>query len=309
MKDPRISIASIVVTAGLILTGCSSTSSEDSPPSAGETSSARTSTSSAPLHAIGEEATNAGVKLVVESVEEAESISLYAKGYKRGFRPDEVVSPRQGGKFVIVTTTVENTGSETWDLTCGGAIRTKLVSREDNQYDPIRDLYRIHDNPECNDSVGAGFPTKMTWIYEIPTTKQARAFGFLESGNYNGTFTLVDFDLPHKTPEKPTTSVAPSSAPAEGSSLPDPAIENSELGNAPAPAQPIAEAPAAAPATAPQQQAPPADAVTGFTGAPNGAPTAINKTISYCMNGPEYQPGTTMFTDGTTGWTTQCYGQ
>lgn len=51
--------------------------------------------------------------------------------------------------------------------------------------------------------------------------------------------------------------------------------------------------------------APPA---VGFTGAPNGDPRPLNKTIFYCMDDPSYQPGTTMFTDGTTGWTSFCAG-
>ncbi|MBU4616637.1 hypothetical protein [Prescottella equi] len=45
----------------------------------------------------------------------------------------------------------------------------------------------------------------------------------------------------------------------------------------------------------------------GFTGAPNGSPAPlIGKTIDYCMTDPSYQTGTTMFTDGTTGWTQHC---
>lgn len=46
----------------------------------------------------------------------------------------------------------------------------------------------------------------------------------------------------------------------------------------------------------------------GFTGAPNGDPQPLDKTISYCMDDPSYQPCTTMFTDGTTGWTSYCAG-
>ena len=30
------------------------------------------------------------------------------------------------------------------------------------------------------------------------------------------------------------------------------------------------------------------------------------KVIDHCMTDPMYQTGTTMFTDGTTGWTEQC---
>lgn len=47
---------------------------------------------------------------------------------------------------------------------------------------------------------------------------------------------------------------------------------------------------------------------TGYTGAPNGEPTAINKTISHCAKSSQglYEQGTTWFTDGTTGWTQYC---
>lgn len=47
---------------------------------------------------------------------------------------------------------------------------------------------------------------------------------------------------------------------------------------------------------------------TGYTDAPNGEPTAINKTISHCAKSSQglYEQGTTWFTDGTTGWTQYC---
>lgn len=33
----------------------------------------------------------------------------------------------------------------------------------------------------------------------------------------------------------------------------------------------------------------------------------LNKTIDHCATDPNlYQPGTTFFTDGTTGWTQEC---
>lgn len=47
---------------------------------------------------------------------------------------------------------------------------------------------------------------------------------------------------------------------------------------------------------------------TGYTGAPTGEPTAINKTISHCAKSSQglYEQGTTWFTDGTSGWTQYC---
>ena len=48
----------------------------------------------------------------------------------------------------------------------------------------------------------------------------------------------------------------------------------------------------------------------GYTGAPIGDPTPINKTIARCAKNSEglYQQGTTWFTDGTSGWTQTCAG-
>lgn len=46
----------------------------------------------------------------------------------------------------------------------------------------------------------------------------------------------------------------------------------------------------------------------GYTGAPTGDPTPINKTIARCAKSSEglYEQGTTWFTDGTSGWTQYC---
>lgn len=60
----------------------------------------------------------------------------------------------------------------------------------------------------------------------------------------------------------------------------------------------------------PQPQETPATTTTappiGFTGAPVGPPQPLHgKTIAECMTG-NYEPGTTLFTDGTTGWTQEC---
>ena len=47
---------------------------------------------------------------------------------------------------------------------------------------------------------------------------------------------------------------------------------------------------------------------TGYTGAPTGDPTPIDKSIARCAKSSEglYEQGTTWFTDGTSGWTQYC---
>ena len=66
----------------------------------------------------------------------------------------------------------------------------------------------------------------------------------------------------------------------------------------------------AAPAAPAEPAAPSAPPVVGFTEAPgHGSPTPMNKTISSCGDPMMHQPGTTFFTDGTSGWTQECADQ
>ncbi|QDM57099.1 lipoprotein [Rhodococcus phage Whack] len=67
-------------------------------------------------------------------------------------------------------------------------------------------------------------------------------------------------------------------------------------------------APAWTPVETPSVQLAP-EPPTGYTGAPIGEPAPLTgKVIDHCMSDPMYQTGTTMFTDGTTGWTQECAG-
>ena len=135
---------------------------------------------------------NGSIKLRVEKVEEPDPFMLVADGYQPGYKPDEPQTPREGGKFVTVTTTVENTGKETIDLTCGLGAQVVVATEDDSNYQPIRELYRIPGNPECNDMLGAGFPTQMTWAFEIPTSKTVSTFGFADPEVSFGEYTPID---------------------------------------------------------------------------------------------------------------------
>lgn len=72
-------------------------------------------------------------------------------------------------------------------------------------------------------------------------------------------------------------------------------------------AAPATPAVSAAPSVPAAPSAPP---VIGFTEAPgHGSPTPMNKTISSCGDPMLHQPGTTFFTDGSSGWTQECANQ
>lgn len=145
---------------------------------------------------VGQELSNGGVVLTVNEVEELPTISLDEKNRMKGFGGIEETAPsREGAKFIRVNTTVFNSGSETWDLTCGLAISTVLKDVDGNRYDPITELYRIPENPECNASLGHGFSDEMTWIYEVPESYELGFFEFTEGISWASGTTATVVDL------------------------------------------------------------------------------------------------------------------
>lgn len=149
--------------------------------SEGASSQSRTEAADPSFATVGQEAENGGVTLTVNQVEELPIITLDEEGKRKGYGSLEETPPsREGAKFVRVNTTVFNSGSNTWDLTCGYAIGTALMDPDGNQYDPIDSLYRVPENPECNDSLGHGFSDEMTWVYEVPESYELGYFAFFE---------------------------------------------------------------------------------------------------------------------------------
>lgn len=129
------------------------------------------------LHPIGQAVEAPGVTLTVDSVTRSDSIELYADGYKRGYMPNETETAGDG-EYVSISTTLTNTGPAPMDLTCGFGVRAILTNTDTQAYDPIDDLSRIIDNPECNASLNPQMETKMTWTYLIPKDAELGAFGF-----------------------------------------------------------------------------------------------------------------------------------
>ncbi|MFD4932666.1 hypothetical protein ACFWMS_28190 [Peribacillus butanolivorans] len=127
---------------------------------------------------------------------------------------------------------------------------------------------------------------------------------FTASSKYEGWILLDVSDLDSKLIYRPQYSLGgPSYQVADLSTV-------ANASPADAPAAPVestvAEAPEQWTPVAPTANSVP-DGPIGFTGAPIGDPQPlVGKVIDYCMEYPTYQNGTTMFTDGTTGWTQQC---
>ncbi|MDT9407893.1 DUF4352 domain-containing protein [Corynebacterium rouxii] len=147
-------------------------------------------TDSITFHKIGETVEAPGITLTVKEVKRSAEIDLYAEGWKRGSRPNETSTAEQG-EYISVVTTVKNTGKSSIDLTCGFGVQALLFNTDDQAYDPIDDLERIIDNPECNASLNPGFDTQMTWIYLVPNNTKLDSFGFADPTTHYDDLTFV----------------------------------------------------------------------------------------------------------------------
>lgn len=119
---------------------------------------------------VGEPAVQGGVEMTVISATASPTISLNESGYRSGSGSETYTdAPAQaGGHYVVVSTSVKNTGKGSMDLTCGWPIEVVLFDEEERAFDPIDSLYQIKDNPECNAKLQPGFASAMTYGFLVP---------------------------------------------------------------------------------------------------------------------------------------------
>ena len=135
-----------------------------------------------------------GIRLTVTDVEEGPSIDYLEEGKKAEYAAIEALDAVEGGKLVTVTTEVENTGTEAWDLTCGFSIQAELVDEQGRHFQPIDSLYRIPGNPECNEQTNPGFTKTMKWAFEVPDTAKGFKLGFSDPTINYDKLTYVELD-------------------------------------------------------------------------------------------------------------------
>ena len=140
------------------------------------------STSPAPANQVGGTFRNLGATVTVESVERVSSIELNESNYQpgSGYETYTDTTAGEGAAYVKVETRVTNDGSRSYDLTCSLPINTRLIDEQERLFDPIDDLYKVRDNPECNDELQPGFSADMTWVYRIPQDSRATAWAFMD---------------------------------------------------------------------------------------------------------------------------------
>jgi hypothetical protein len=127
-----------------------------------------------------------------------------------------------------------------------------------------------------------GSTADVSWGFAMPAAAlKSGTFTLFGSTNWFGDFSV----LPQRTPPAPVVEPTTTTPTPTPTFEPEPTVEETV------------------------EETVEADPPVGYTGAPTGPPTALpEKAIAYCMDDPVYQKGTTMFTDGTTGWTQECAG-
>ncbi|MBP2333158.1 hypothetical protein [Corynebacterium freneyi] len=135
-----------------------------------------------------------GIRLTVTNIEEGPSIDYLEEGVRAEHAATESLDAVEGGKLVTVTTEVENTGTEAWDLTCGFAIQSELVDDQGRHFQPIDSLYRIPGNPGCNEQTNPGFTKTMKWAFEVPETAKGFKLGFADPTVNYDKLTYVELD-------------------------------------------------------------------------------------------------------------------
>lgn len=303
MKIRPSVLAGVLLIAAAASVGCSS----DDPGNPAAQSGA--STDAPDTTGMGVPVTGTGATVTVNSAYETATVEIYTDGsWAAGDRrPTKQLTARDGGTFVVVGTTVVNDTRSDMDLTCrstGGFVDAVLQTDPEAVYQPIRDLYELPGNPECNAALGSGFSDEMTWVFEIPADRTPVSFNFTtDQADHSDPDTVVTVALDRFGSRPPSASTSPKpTTGAEG-----PAVGSAEEPAADVPAEvPVVVTPGATVPTPESTPDPPAP-VVGFTGAPGvDSPHVLDKEIASCGDPSIHETGTTFFTDGTSGWTSAC---
>ncbi|GAB3610909.1 hypothetical protein GCM10027414_30350 [Humibacter ginsengiterrae] len=120
---------------------------------------------------VGSTLTSGGATITINAATDASSVTWNNSYFKQGSGYETYVekTPTAGNKYFVVTATVKNDGTDSMDLTCSLPVEFKVVSANQQRFDPIDDLYNVKGNPECNHFMQPESSEPMTWVFEVPS--------------------------------------------------------------------------------------------------------------------------------------------
>lgn len=130
------------------------------------------------LPKLGEPAMSGNEKVIIDSVEFAPNVELRTKEFNPGAPDTAMEAPKnEGAKFVIVSGTVFNEGKTPFDADF--SMFAWIADQEGRMYTPLDDHWRVQANRDVqNNSIGPGFSTPYTWVFEVPDDFTPVAFAY-----------------------------------------------------------------------------------------------------------------------------------
>jgi hypothetical protein len=144
---------------------------------------------------VGATVTNGGITMAIKSAGEVPSISVNESNFRpgSGYETYTAQTAGDGAKFFAVSVHVVNDAKESIDLTCSLPVSNKLLDDRGREFDAIDSLYKLQNNPECNDNLQPGFEADMTYVYRVPASATITQWSFADATeSFNVTPTLVD---------------------------------------------------------------------------------------------------------------------
>ena len=83
---------------------------------------------------------------------------------------------------------VTNNTSSPMDITCSYPYEIVALNSKNQKYTPIKNLYQVEGNPECNAQLQPGLTSTVTYPFQVPLDAKMVAIAFRDVGDvYSGT--------------------------------------------------------------------------------------------------------------------------
>lgn len=137
---------------------------------------------------IGATAVSGGVEMKLLEAGEQPTISFDTCGDGCSNGSYAPQAPDANTKYWVVKVEVTNNTSSPMDITCSYPYEIAALNSKNQKYTPIKDLYKIEGNPECNAQLQPGLTSTVTYPFQVPLDAKMVALAFRDVGDlFSGT--------------------------------------------------------------------------------------------------------------------------
>lgn len=135
----------------------------------------------------GETAVSGGVEMKVLEAGEQPTISFDTCGDGCSNGQYGPKTPDANTKYWVAKVEVTNNTSSPMDITCSYPYEIVALNSKNQKYTPIKNLYQVEGNPECNAQLQPGLTSTVTYPFQVPLDAKMVAIAFRDVGDvYSG---------------------------------------------------------------------------------------------------------------------------